>query len=179
MVDTAVAKSVHKMELSYMETWLGLIWDIALCSPLKVTGHFREHVSSVFRVRGLSACHLLSHWSFALAYSSALKMEATYSSETRVEFQWTTWPCIPEDRSLITTAVRTSKILHDQVIYMIFLIYFGILSAWNCSAICCCSLQLISCWCWQMNRLVASVETVQQKSSSCLVLWQYSTSCRM
>jgi hypothetical protein len=35
-----------------------------------------------------------------LAYSSALKMEATCSSEAPVDFQWTTRRCIPEDRIL-------------------------------------------------------------------------------
>jgi hypothetical protein len=44
-----------------------------------------------------------------LAYSSTLKMEATCSYETLVDFQWTTWHYIPE-ALFITTAVRTSNI---------------------------------------------------------------------
>jgi hypothetical protein len=35
-----------------------------------------------------------------LAYSSALKMEAIYPSEMSVDFHWTTWRCIPEERTL-------------------------------------------------------------------------------
>jgi hypothetical protein len=35
-----------------------------------------------------------------LAYSSTLTVEATYSSETSVEVQRTTWRYIPEDRTL-------------------------------------------------------------------------------
>jgi hypothetical protein len=36
-----------------------------------------------------------------LSYSSTLKMEGTYSSETSVEFQRTTWHYIPEDRTIL------------------------------------------------------------------------------
>jgi hypothetical protein len=35
-----------------------------------------------------------------LAYSSTLKMEATCSSETSINFQWTTWRYIPEPQTL-------------------------------------------------------------------------------
>jgi hypothetical protein len=35
-----------------------------------------------------------------LAYSSALKMEVTWSSETSVDFQFITWHRIPEDKTL-------------------------------------------------------------------------------
>jgi hypothetical protein len=38
---------------------------------------------------------------FFLAYSSTLKMEATYSSETSVDFQRTTERYIPEDGLII------------------------------------------------------------------------------
>jgi hypothetical protein len=41
------------------------------------------------------ACNLF----LALAYSSTLKMEATFSSETSVDFQPTTRRYIPEDRT--------------------------------------------------------------------------------
>jgi hypothetical protein len=34
------------------------------------------------------------------AYPSNLKMEATCSSETSADFQWTTWGYTPEDRTL-------------------------------------------------------------------------------
>jgi hypothetical protein len=36
-----------------------------------------------------------------LSYLSTLKIEATYSSETAVDFQRTTWRYIPEDRTVI------------------------------------------------------------------------------
>jgi hypothetical protein len=59
-----------------------------MCSPLKVNG------------RNGGAYRLLPH-SFTLvsylAYSSTLKMEATCSSETSVDFQRTTHHYIPED----------------------------------------------------------------------------------
>jgi hypothetical protein len=35
-----------------------------------------------------------------LAYSSALKMEVTYSPERLVDLQGTTWSYVPEDRTL-------------------------------------------------------------------------------
>jgi hypothetical protein len=38
-----------------------------------------------------------------------LKMETTYSLETLVHFQQTTQSYVPEERLLITTAVRTSN----------------------------------------------------------------------
>jgi hypothetical protein len=43
------------------------------------------------------------------AYSLTLKMEATHSSETSVEFQRTTRHYVPEDRTLHNTTVRTSN----------------------------------------------------------------------
>jgi hypothetical protein len=45
----------------------------------------------------LATCWMLIS---CLAYSLALKMEITYSSEILVNFQWTTWYYIPEDRTL-------------------------------------------------------------------------------
>jgi hypothetical protein len=44
-----------------------------------------------------------------LGYSSILKIGATCSSETSVDFQHTVRCCFPEDVFLITTAVRTSN----------------------------------------------------------------------
>jgi hypothetical protein len=35
-----------------------------------------------------------------LADFSSVKMEVICSSETSVDFQWTTWRCIPEDKTL-------------------------------------------------------------------------------
>jgi hypothetical protein len=53
----------------------------------------------------LDTCFMLVS---CLAYSSTLKMEATCSSETSVDFQRTTVRCIPEDKLFIITTVRTS-----------------------------------------------------------------------
>jgi hypothetical protein len=37
-----------------------------------------------------------------------MKMEATYSSETSVDFQWTTQRYFPEDRTLVSSGVACS-----------------------------------------------------------------------
>jgi hypothetical protein len=46
---------------------------------------------------GFATCFMLVS---CLAYSVTLKMEATCSSKTLVDFQRTTWHYIPEDRTL-------------------------------------------------------------------------------
>jgi hypothetical protein len=46
------------------------------------------------------ACHLLSQLVSCWAYSSTLKMELMYSSETSVDFQWAAQRYIPEDSTL-------------------------------------------------------------------------------
>jgi hypothetical protein len=62
-----------------------ILWDIMLCSLLKVNRPFggicRLHLQGR---RISSACFLLISF---LAYSSVLKMEAARSSETSVDFQ--------------------------------------------------------------------------------------------
>jgi hypothetical protein len=42
-----------------------------------------------------------------LAYFLTWKMETTCSSETSVDFQWTTWRYIPEDRTLYISLINT------------------------------------------------------------------------
>jgi hypothetical protein len=49
---------------------------------------------------GLACC--LLHRGFSLAYSLTMKMEATYSSETSVDFHLTTRRYVPQDRILPT-----------------------------------------------------------------------------
>jgi hypothetical protein len=66
--------------------------DITQCSPLKANRRFGD-VASIFRVEELT---LVSY----LPYSSTLKMEATYSSETLGDFQQTRRRYIPEDITL-------------------------------------------------------------------------------
>jgi hypothetical protein len=68
-----------------------IFWDITLYNPLKVNRPLEEHVASIFRVGKkakqrptlVAACFILVS---CLTYSSALKMEATYSAETSVDF---------------------------------------------------------------------------------------------
>jgi hypothetical protein len=99
-----------------------IFWDISSCSPLKVSRHFREtcrlHLQGwrISQARNqhqagvlitcftlvsclLATCFMLVS---CMAYSLNLKMEVTCSSETSVDFQWTAWRYIPEDRTLHT-----------------------------------------------------------------------------
>jgi hypothetical protein len=71
-------------------TWLQESWNITLCSPVKV-------------IRALPCTVLLFAWFMlvsCLVYSSTLKMEATCSSVTSVDFRRITWHYIPEERTL-------------------------------------------------------------------------------
>jgi hypothetical protein len=63
-----------------------IFWDIATCNLLEVNRY----------LEGASIFTLVS----SSAYSSTLKMEAIYSSEMSVDFQWTTWRRVPGDRTL-------------------------------------------------------------------------------
>lgn len=48
-----------------------------------------------------------------MGYSPTLKMEATYSSETSVDFQQATWYYIPEDRTVHNhTTVEITNPIH-------------------------------------------------------------------
>jgi hypothetical protein len=71
--------------LTPVVTKISVFWDIPPCSALKVN---RLCLSYAFT--------LVSCW----AYSSAIKIEVTCSSETSADFQRTTWRYIPEDRTL-------------------------------------------------------------------------------
>jgi hypothetical protein len=70
-----------------------IFWDITPCSPFTVNRRFKEHVGSICLPPAftLVSCR---------AYCSNLKMEATCSSKTPVDFQRTTRRYIPEDRTL-------------------------------------------------------------------------------
>jgi hypothetical protein len=84
-------------------------WDIAPCSPLKVNWRFGGPYRLNYQVweisqknhcevrSKLAACFMFVCY---LAYSSALKMEATCSSEMSVDFQRATRRYIPEDWNL-------------------------------------------------------------------------------
>jgi hypothetical protein len=58
----------------------------------------KEPSSRCCALVGFAACFMLVS---CLAYSMTLKMEATCSSETLVDFQMTMWHCISEDRTLV------------------------------------------------------------------------------
>jgi hypothetical protein len=81
--------------------------DITPCSPLKFNRHFgrtcRLHLQSRKIGQARSQLEPDSKQSFmlvsCLAYSSTLKMKATCSSETSVDFQRTTQRYIPEKRT--------------------------------------------------------------------------------
>jgi hypothetical protein len=49
-----------------------------------------------------------------LAYSSVLKMEATCSSETSVDSQWTTRRCISEERTLLNHSCQNLKSCNER-----------------------------------------------------------------
>jgi hypothetical protein len=73
-----------------------IFWDITSCSTLKVpSASIQSHVFTCHEVCLLPA----SYW-FLLQYSSTLKIWATCSSETLIDFQRTTRLYIPEDRTL-------------------------------------------------------------------------------
>jgi hypothetical protein len=68
------------------------------CSPLNVNQRFRARCRLHLQREALLAiCFVLV---FCLVYSSTLKIEVTYSSETSVYFQRATRPYIPEDRPI-------------------------------------------------------------------------------
>jgi hypothetical protein len=106
-----------------------IFWDIIPCSPVIVNGRFlgpydlplqaarNEHEagkkqSSFTRLHGIKPqkIKMYSHHSdrstccfmhvSCLAYSSALKLEAPYSSETSVDFHRATRRCMSDDRKL-------------------------------------------------------------------------------
>jgi hypothetical protein len=86
---------------------LNILWDVTLCSPLKVNRHFggtyglhlQGRVSRGSYQQELCLPPASTLVSFS-AYSSTLNMEVICSSETQVDSQWTTQHWIQEDRSL-------------------------------------------------------------------------------
>jgi hypothetical protein len=76
-----------------------IFWDVTPCSSLKVN----------WRFRGLPPNFTLVS---SLAYSSALKMKVICSSETSVDFQWTTQHYISEDSTLYILGCMPVDILN-------------------------------------------------------------------
>jgi hypothetical protein len=65
-----------------------------------------------------------------LAFSLALKMEAIYSSDTSLVFQWTTWRYIPEDVTLHNHRCKNLRV-NEILSYVPALLCFWNIS--NCS----------------------------------------------
>jgi hypothetical protein len=82
-----------------------LLWDIMPCSPLKANQRFGGTRCLHLQSRRISQARNQRE----AGSKHSLKMEAACSSETLVDFQWTTWRYIPEDRTLHNYAVRTSN----------------------------------------------------------------------
>jgi hypothetical protein len=85
-----------------------IYWDITLSSPLKFnwcisqTCCFQLQGWRISQARnqheaGSKQCFMLVS---CLSYSLTLKMEVICSSGTSVDFQWTTWWYVPEDRTI-------------------------------------------------------------------------------
>jgi hypothetical protein len=73
----------------------GGTYKITVYSAESQTDVSEEHVASI---RSRFACYLVLF--SCVAYYLTLKMEATLSSKTSVDFQRTTRHCIPEERTL-------------------------------------------------------------------------------
>jgi hypothetical protein len=54
----------------------------------------------------------------SLAYSLNLKMEEKIHSEASVDFQRTTWRCIPEEKNLQTASVHALNIFFRTPVYL-------------------------------------------------------------
>jgi hypothetical protein len=77
-----------------------IFWNITSCSPLKVSCRFERTCRLHLQGGKISPAELCSPSAFTLlscsVYSSDLKMETIYFSETSVDFQRTTWLYIQE-----------------------------------------------------------------------------------
>jgi hypothetical protein len=71
-----------------------VFWGVTLCKSIESQQTFRRNMLPSYPELCLP---LLYTFVYCSAYSSTLKMEATCSSRTSVDFQWTTWRYIPED----------------------------------------------------------------------------------
>jgi hypothetical protein len=72
-------------------------WDITLCSPFKVNRRLGKTRRLHLQGRRTADSCLIADFTLVscLVYSSALKMEETFFSETSVDFQLTTQGYIP------------------------------------------------------------------------------------
>jgi hypothetical protein len=137
-----------------------IFMDITPCSPSKVIRRFGEarcfHLWG-WRIRQASSQHEASNMKIfacmfytcftvvsCLTYSSTLKIEATCSSETSVDFQLTTRCYIPEDRTL-QRWILLSKLFFcsEYSNAMVFNIFCSRTPRYNFSS----TLYPQSCWC--------------------------------
>jgi hypothetical protein len=102
-------KSTHQRSREGFEPTIlvtsSVFWNIRPYSPLKVNQRFRGTFRLCLQDRIIrqakNECEAGSKIMVScLAYFSALKMEATCTSETSVNFQRTTRLCIPDGRTL-------------------------------------------------------------------------------
>jgi hypothetical protein len=79
-----------------------IFWDITTCGSLKVNRRFGRACRLHLQGRRISRARNQgeSRWHAGFLLGLTLKMEATCSSETSVNFQWTIWSYIPADRTL-------------------------------------------------------------------------------
>jgi hypothetical protein len=92
---------VRFVVLTAVITYNSIFWDVTPCSPLKVNRRFGRTYLLHFQDRRLSQGRIYREASRArlvsyVAYSSVLKIEETYPSETSADFQWATRHYIPE-----------------------------------------------------------------------------------
>jgi hypothetical protein len=102
-----------------------IFWDITSCRLLKSTYVSEVHIDSISRIekaeQETSKALFVTCFDvgFLLDLYFDLNMEATYSSETSIDFQRTTWRCIPEGRTLISD-VSSPAPTQDCVNFWVF-----------------------------------------------------------
>jgi hypothetical protein len=115
-----------------------IIRDIVPCGLWKSTDVQEEHIASNFRVEeyakqetsmksGGKQSHF--HTVSCLAYSSTLKMEATYSFEMSVDFQWTTLHYIPEDSTIHNYCCEN---LRSYILFLTVFIQISLIAINSC-----------------------------------------------
>jgi hypothetical protein len=92
--------TAQKTDLRLSQRWLRrtlIFWGVTPCSPLKFN---RRCKGTCLRLQGQDLFPTCFHAGSCLTYFSILKMEATFSSETSVDFQQTKRRYIPEYRNI-------------------------------------------------------------------------------
>jgi hypothetical protein len=76
----------------------------------------------------VATCFIFVSW---LTYSFTLKMEATCPFKTSVEFQWTPWCYIPEDRTHINRCENLRPSINNSLILLIMWETWPLATLWN------------------------------------------------